>query len=162
MPAAGAEDPIVMTITSDDQPPQVNLERVQAPKPGKSVDVTAKVWDPSGVKWVRLRYRHVTQFKDYKTGEIQYDPQTGLWSATIPGAFVVSQWDPMYFVEAMDTRGQRQDVPGYGSGDALCDPEAGSLIRGCTIWTFCDRTCGKDVTVKQCKTLATRRRGTPP
>lgn len=103
MPAAGAEDPIVMTITSDDQPPQVNLERVQAPKPGKSVDVTAKVWDPSGVKWVRLRYRHVTQFEDYKTGEMQYDPQTGLWSATIPGAFVVSQWDPMYFVEAMDT-----------------------------------------------------------
>jgi hypothetical protein len=111
MPAAGAEDPIVMTITSDDQPPQVNLERVQASKPGKSVDVTAKVWDPSGVTWVRLRYRHVTQFEDYKTGEMQYYPQTGLWSATIPGAFVVPQWDLMYLVEAMDTQGNGRMYP---------------------------------------------------
>ena len=85
MPAAGEEDPIVVTITDDDQPPQVDLERVQAPKPGKSLEVTAKVWDLSGVKWVRLRYRHVTQFEDYETEEMRYDPQTGLWSATIPG-----------------------------------------------------------------------------
>jgi len=111
MPAASAEDPIVMTITDDDQPPQVNLERVQAPKPGKNVDVTAKVWDPSGVKWARLRYRHVTQFEDYQTTQMQYDSQTGLWSATIPGEFVIPQWDLMYFVEAVDTRGNGRMYP---------------------------------------------------
>jgi len=116
MPAAGAEDPIVMTLTSDDQPPQVNLERVRAPKPGKSVDVMAKVWDPSGVKWVRLRYRHVTQFEDYQSAEMRYDPQTGLWSVTIPGEFVVPQWDLMYFVEAVDTRGNGRMYPDMEMG----------------------------------------------
>ncbi len=111
MPTTGAEGPIVMTITDDDQPPQVNLERVQAPKPGKSVDVTAKVWDPSGVKWVRLRYRHVTQFEDYQTAQMQFDPNTGMWSATIPGEFVVPQWDLMYFVEAVDGHGNGRMYP---------------------------------------------------
>jgi hypothetical protein len=100
-----------MTITSDDRPPHADIEPVQAPKPGKSVDVTAKVWDPSGVKWVRLRYRHVTQFEDYQTAEMQYDPQTGLWSATIPGQFVVPQWDLMYFIEAVDTQGNGRMYP---------------------------------------------------
>ena len=111
VPAAGAEDPIAMTITKDDQPPQVNLERGQAPKPGKNLEVTAKVWDPSGVKWVRLRYRHATQFEDYRTEAMQHDPQTGLWTATIPGEFVVPQWDLMYFVEAVDTYGNGRMYP---------------------------------------------------
>jgi len=111
MPTAGDEDPIVMTITSDDQPPQVDIVRVQAPKPGKSMDVKAKVLDPSGVKWVRLRYRHVTQFEDYQSAQMQYDPQTGLWSATIPGEFVVPQWDLMYFIEAVDTQGNGRMFP---------------------------------------------------
>jgi hypothetical protein len=97
--------------TKDDQPPQVDLERVQAPRPGQSVQVTAKVSDPSGVKWVRLRYRHVTQFEDYQTAEMKYDPQAGLWSATIPGEFVVSQWDLMYFVEVVDNQGNGRMYP---------------------------------------------------
>ena len=111
MPAAGAADPIVMAITDDDQPPQVDLGPVQAPKPGRNVEVTAKVRDLSGVKWVRLRYRHLTQFEDYQTEDMQYDPQTGWWSATIPGAFVVTQWDLMYFVEAVDVQGNGRMVP---------------------------------------------------
>ncbi len=111
MPAAGEEGPIVITITSDDQPPHVDIVRVQAPKPGKSMDVKAKVLDPSGVKSVRLCYRHVTQFEDYQTAEMQYDPQTGLWSAAIPGEFVVPQWDLMYFIEAVDTQGNGRMYP---------------------------------------------------
>ena len=111
MPARGADDPIVMTITNDDQPPQVELGQVQSPKPGSPVDVTAKVRDASGVKWVRLRYRHLTQFEDYRTEEMKYDPQMGLWSATIPGTFVVPQYDLMYFIEAVDTQGNGRMYP---------------------------------------------------
>jgi hypothetical protein len=111
MPAAGQENPIAVTITRNEQPPVVEIRPVQAPKPGKSMDVKAKVMDPSGVKWVRLRYRHVTQFEDYQTAEMQYDPQTGLWSATIPGEFVVPQWDLMYFIEAVDTQGNGRMYP---------------------------------------------------
>ena len=111
MPAGGADDPIVMTITNDDQPPQTDLQRVWTAKRGKDLDVTARVWDPSGVKWVRLRYRHVTQFEDYKSEDMRYDPRTGRWSATIPGPFIVPQWDLMYFVEVMDTQGNGRMYP---------------------------------------------------
>jgi hypothetical protein len=111
VPEAGAEDPIVMTITADDQPPGVNLERVQSPKPGNGVNVAAKVWDSSGVKSVRLRYRHVTQFEDYQAAEMQYEPETGLWSVTIPGQFIVPEWDLMYFIEAVDAKGNGRMYP---------------------------------------------------
>jgi hypothetical protein len=111
VPAGGADDAVVMTITKDDQPPQVDLRRVPAPRPGGDVKVTARVGDPSGVKSVRLCYRHLTQFEDYRTEEMRYDPQTGLWSATIPGTFVVPQWDLMYFVEALDIHGNGRMYP---------------------------------------------------
>ena len=67
--------------------------------------VTLRADDPSGVKWVRLRYRHVTQFEDYQTAEMTKDSSSGLYSAVIPGDFIVSRWDLMYFVEVMDSRG---------------------------------------------------------
>jgi hypothetical protein len=60
---------------------------------------------------VRLCYRHVSQYEDYKAEEMQYDSQAGLWSATIPGEFVVTQWDLMYFIEAIDTLGNGRMHP---------------------------------------------------
>ncbi len=111
MPAGGPEDPIAVTITRNEQPPTVEIRPLRAPKPGQSVTVNAKAHDPSGVKWVRLRYRRVTQFEDYQTAYMQYDLQTQLWSATIPGEFVVPQWDLMYFIEAIDTLGNGRMYP---------------------------------------------------
>lgn len=93
------------------QPPQVDLERVRSARPGQNVTVTAKVQDSCGIKSVRLCYRHVTQFEDYQREEMKHDPQTGLWSATIPGEFVVPQWDLMYFVEAVDNQGNGRMYP---------------------------------------------------
>jgi len=111
MPAAGQENPIAITITSNEQPPVVEIRPVQAPKPGQSVTVNAKVHDPSGVKWARLRYRHVTQFEDYQTTYMQYDLQTQLWSATIPGEFVIPKWDLMFFIEAVGAEGNGRIYP---------------------------------------------------
>ena len=110
-PAGGADDPVVMFITHDDQPPHVDFERVPVAEPGKDLAVTARVWDPSGIKSVRLRYRHVTQYEDYKVEEMRYNPQAGLWSATIPGEVIVPQWDLMYFIEAIDTQGNGRMYP---------------------------------------------------
>jgi hypothetical protein len=109
--AGSAPVPASRRAPDETQPPQVDLERVGAARPDRSVRVTAKVQDSSGVKWVRLRYRHVTQFEDYRTAEMEYDSQTGLWSGTIPGEFVVPQWDLMYFVEAVDTQGNGRMYP---------------------------------------------------
>ena len=70
-----------------------------------------RVESPSGVKSVRLRYRHLTQFEDYETLDMKPDPKTGLYAAVIPGAFVVPQWDLMYFVEAIDAAGSGRMYP---------------------------------------------------
>jgi hypothetical protein len=70
------------------------------------------VKDPSGVAWVRLRYRHLTQFEDYETIEMASDASTsGLFRAVIPAAFVVDRWDLMYFFEVMDNQGNGAIYP---------------------------------------------------
>lgn len=110
-PAGGRDVPTVILITREDQPPHVDLERIAVARPGTDLVVTAKVWDPSGLKSVRLRYRHVTQYEDYLTEQMQYDPRAGLGSATIPGEFVVPRWNLMYFVEAVDSQGNGRMYP---------------------------------------------------
>jgi hypothetical protein len=47
-----------------------------------------------------LRYRHVTQFEDYQTLEMQPmgDPDTYTYVATVPADFFLPQWDFMYFI----------------------------------------------------------------
>ena len=59
----------------------------------------------------RLRYRHLTQFEDYKTVNMQIDPATGLYHAIIPGDFIVPEWNLMYFVEALDSLGNGCMIP---------------------------------------------------
>jgi len=93
------------------KPPVVTLPPV-APAPlGSPVVVTANVTAPAGVKWVRLRYRHVNQKEDYQTAEMTLDQKTGLYSGTIPAPFVDSIWNLMYFVEVVDRNGSGRMYP---------------------------------------------------
>ena len=87
------------------------LERVSSAIPGKDLHIHALVSDPSGIKQVRLRYRHLTQFEDYLVAEMQMDPVSGTYRATIPGDFIVPEWDLMYFVEAIDSLGNGCLIP---------------------------------------------------
>jgi len=63
------------------------------------------------VKWIRLRYRHVTQYEDYQTAEMTLDAKTGLYAGRIPASFVDAQWDLMYFVEAVGKDGAGRMYP---------------------------------------------------
>ena len=65
----------------------------------------------SGVRWVRLRYRHATQFEDYETLDMAINPATGLYEASIPGDFLVPEWDLMYFLEVVDSKGNGRMYP---------------------------------------------------
>lgn len=96
----------------DRDPPAVVHERVRSIPPGQPVRLTARVTDPSGVQSVRLRYRHVTQFEDYRTLEMLPSAgDTAVYTATVPGEFIVPQWDFMYFLEVIDARGNGANWP---------------------------------------------------
>ncbi|MCX6618639.1 MAG: hypothetical protein NTZ98_21395, partial [Acidobacteria bacterium] len=110
-PPRGQAEPFVVTITADQRPPEVRLERPATAKPGQALRVAARVTDPSGVRSVRLRYRHLTQFEDYRTLQMTRDQNSGLYEANIPGDFIVPQWDLMYFIEAVDGQGNGRIYP---------------------------------------------------
>ena len=86
-------------------PPAVRL------MPANGLRISAKVTDPASIKWMRLRYRHVTQFEDYATADMTLDSTTGIYSARIPASFVDSRWDLMYFVEAVNENGAGRMYP---------------------------------------------------
>ncbi len=78
---------------------------------GRDLLVAAKAEDSSGIKAVRLRYRHLTQYEDYESAEMKLNPKTGLYTALIPGTFITPKWDLMYFVEAIDKAGNGRIYP---------------------------------------------------
>ena len=110
-PETGRSEPVRIIISNDRIPPTVSLDPVTIAPVGRPIRVTVQAEDPSGIAWVRLRYRHVTQFEDYETLDMRYDRKTGTYSATIPGEFVIPEWDVMYFIEAMDTKGNGRMYP---------------------------------------------------
>ena len=77
--------------------------------PAKGLQVSARVATP--VKWVRLRYRHATQYEDYQTAEMTLDAKSGLYTAAIPASFVDKKWTLMYFVEVVDREGNGRMFP---------------------------------------------------
>ena len=78
---------------------------------GKPLVITALVRDPSGVKWVRLRYRSVNQHQDYRTLPMLPTGRKDQYRAVIPAEDVVPTWDLMYLIEAMDNRGNGRIHP---------------------------------------------------
>jgi len=89
----------------DREPPSIVHRPVVSAPAGKPLEITAEVRDPSGVKWVRLRYRSVNQHQDYRTLAMLPTGQKDQYRAVIPAEDVVPTWDLMYFIEAMDNRG---------------------------------------------------------
>jgi hypothetical protein len=93
------------TRSSDRSAPVVEHERVKSASAGEPLTITARVTDPSGVQSVRLRYRHLTQFEDFATLDMQAAGPGGTYSATVPAAAISPEWDFMYFLEVIDKAG---------------------------------------------------------
>lgn len=98
--------------TGDRSPPDVEHVRLLTVRAGEPVKIVARVADPSGVARVRLRYRHVIQFEDYETLDLQPTGKPDEYAATVPGTFIVPEWDFMYFLEVIDQ-----------AGNGLCWPD---------------------------------------
>jgi len=100
-PPQGSKAPIAVAVTSDNKAPAVTHTPIATAPVGKPLKVSAVVRDPSGVKWVRLRYRSVNQHQDYRTLEMVHVGDDR-YEAVVPGERIVSQWDFMYLIEVMD------------------------------------------------------------
>jgi hypothetical protein len=112
---ATAAGPFETVVSTDHDAPQVELQPAGPARPGEDFEVAVKAADPSGVRTVRLRYRHLTQYEDYATAEMTRGAD-GLYRARIPGRFVVPEWDLIYFVEAVDSAGNGSNAPDLEQG----------------------------------------------
>ena len=97
----------------DRSPPEVECERVTTAPVGEPIRIVARATDPSGLRSMRLRYRHVTQYEDYLTIDMEPTGRPDEFAATIPGDFVIPKWDVMYFIEAIDGSGNGAIWPDY-------------------------------------------------
>ncbi|HEV2665179.1 MAG TPA: dienelactone hydrolase family protein, partial [Blastocatellia bacterium] len=95
----------------DDEPPTLTHQPVKSAPAEKPLTVTAEARDPSGVKSVRLRYRSVNQYQDYRTLEMTPTGKKDQYQAVIPAEHVLPQWDLMYFIEVIDSRGNGKIYP---------------------------------------------------
>ncbi|MBL7152548.1 MAG: hypothetical protein ISS79_02435, partial [Phycisphaerae bacterium] len=102
---------IDVIVTNDNEPPTVNHNHITSAPAEKPLTITATVTDPSGVKWVRLRYRSVTQFEDYKSLDMTETDTEGQYNVTVPGKDIVSKYDFMYLIEVMDNKGNGAIYP---------------------------------------------------
>jgi hypothetical protein len=93
------------------KPPSVSLPTPPPAEHGKDLRITAKVASAGDVQWMKLRYRHLSQYEDYQTAEMTLDAKTGLYSGAIPAAYIDQKWDVMYFVEVVGRNGAGRMYP---------------------------------------------------
>jgi hypothetical protein len=80
---------------------------------GRDFTVTAKVTANVGIKSVRLRYRHLTQYEDYQAAEMMFDEATQSYTGKVPASFIDPKRDLMYFVEVIDRQGRGRMYPDF-------------------------------------------------
>ncbi len=69
-PTDDGANPVSVLVASDREPPTVQFTPVTRARALAPLRIVAEVRDPSGVKWVHLRYRGLTQHQDFQTLEM--------------------------------------------------------------------------------------------
>jgi hypothetical protein len=110
-PEEARADPISVTVTGDDQPPTLHHTPILSAEQLKPLHITAHVDDPSGVKWVHLRYRGVSEFQDFKELDMLPTGNSNEYEATIPANDLDPHFDLMYLFEVMDNVGNGKIYP---------------------------------------------------
>ena len=100
-------------IAADSEAPPVIHQPVSVSLADKPLVITAEVRDPSGIKWVRLRYRSVNQYQDFRTLPMLPTGERDQFRAVIPTEHMLPTWDLMYFIEAMDQKGNGTMHPDF-------------------------------------------------
>jgi hypothetical protein len=92
-----AKSPLA-AAAADESLPAIEHKPITSAPAGKPLAITARVTDPSGVKWVRLRYRSVNQYEDFRTLPMLPTGEKDTYKAVVPAEDVVSKWDFMYLI----------------------------------------------------------------
>lgn len=111
LPKTGATSPYTVIVSNDQEVPNVEMNKISAAALNEKLMVSAKVTDESGVEQVTLRYRRVTQFEDYQSARMTFNEVSGKYEADIPAEFFTENYDVMYLIEAMDTKGNGRMYP---------------------------------------------------
>ncbi|HCN83250.1 MAG TPA: hypothetical protein DIT07_06440, partial [Sphingobacteriaceae bacterium] len=80
---------------------------------GQPVTIKIKVSAPAGLKWVRLQYRAVNQYKDFEMLPMTATAEKDTFQATIPADRIDSKYNLMYLVEMMDKNGKGFIYPDF-------------------------------------------------
>ena len=110
-PPDGSARAAAVRVTADERAPDVRHAPLTIAPAGRPLRVTAEVADPSGVKAVRLRYRAVNQYEDFKTLDMQPTGRADEYAAVVPASDVGPRFDLMYFIEAVDGAGNGRIHP---------------------------------------------------
>lgn len=111
LPKTGAASPYTVIVSNDQEAPRVEMDIISAAPLETKLKISASVTDQSGLDQVILRYRRVTQFEDYQSARMSFNGVSGKYEADIPAEFFDGKYDVMYFIEAMDTKGNGRMYP---------------------------------------------------
>lgn len=110
-PENASTTPIAIQVTADDQPPTLMSVPILLAEPLQPLRIRASVQDPSGVKWVHLLYRGVSEHQDLAVLNMLPSGSGNEYEATIPGIDIDPHFDLMYFFEVMDNNGNGKIYP---------------------------------------------------
>jgi hypothetical protein len=110
-PENGRLHPISLLVTPDDTPPVLRHKPVTTADSLHPMKIVAHVEDPSGVKWVHLQYRGMSQHQDFQTLKMLPTGRPKEYEAVIPGDEIDPHFDLMYFFEVMDNAGNGKIYP---------------------------------------------------
>ena len=101
---------IRVTLSNDHDAPAVIHTPVTRVEKSAPLVIRAHAEDPSGIRIVRVRYRAVSQYQDFRSLEMLRNAD-GEFTAEIPAAHIDSRYDLMYFIEAIDNAGNGKIYP---------------------------------------------------
>lgn len=110
-PENGRAHPVAVRVTADADPPTLRHTPIPSAKAGKPLRIVAQVQDPSGIAWVWLRYRGLSQHQDFRTLAMLPTGNGSEYEATIPGEDIDPKFDLMYLFEVMDNAGNGKIYP---------------------------------------------------
>jgi hypothetical protein len=102
-------------LDGDRSPPTVEHTAPTTAPAGQPLLVAARVSDPAGVQYVRLRFRRGTATTQFAMLDMSTGPD-GRHQASVPAGFVLGGQEIIYFLEVMDKRGNGTHWPDLDQG----------------------------------------------